>query len=332
MIYGDLNYLSEGGPLEQVAQVLRLLGDETRLRILVLLSQHPLNVSELTSILGVAQSGVSRHLGHLRKLGLIQEQKAGIWTYYQLCGPEIGDEHLQLLWSYVHSQLGELEDPFNDQVRLQEVIRQRELGGPGLNERLLEPGQTWYAWSRLLGMLIRFHKQERVHNHGERKGLVMLDLGCGDGSLTVEMGRFAERVIGVDYNPELLASARQRMDRLGLEHIDLLAEDVVSLSLEPQSVDVAVFSQSLHHLDDPFSGIQQAFRLLRPGGLVAVMELAAHDQLWVLEKLKHKWPGFEQEHLLKMMQEAGFSNLREEILPQSRGELFQVILAIGARN
>jgi len=112
----------------------------------------------------------------------------------------------------------------------------------------------------------------------------------------------------------------------------LLAEDVVSLSLEPQSVDVAVFSQSLHHLDDPFSGIQQAFRLLRPGGLVAVMELAAHDQLWVLEKLKHKWPGFEQEHLLKMMQEAGFSNLREEILPQSRGELFQVILAIGARN
>ena len=235
--------------MEQVAQILRLLGDETRLRILVLLSLHPLNVSELTTILGVAQSGVSRHLGHLRKLGLIQEQKAGVWTYYQLCGPEIGNEQLQLLWTYVHRQLAELEDPFNDQVRLQEVIRQRELTGPGLNERLLEPGQTWYAWSRLLGMLIRFQKQ--VHNHEEREGLVMLDLGCGDGSLTVEMGRFAERVIGVDYNPELLASARQRMDRLGLENIDLLAEDVNSLSLEKQSVDVAVFSQSLHHLDNP---------------------------------------------------------------------------------
>ena len=73
--------------MEQLAQILRLLGDETRLRILVLLSKHPLNVSELTSILGVAQSGVSRHLGHLRKLGLIQEQKAGVWTYYQLSGP-----------------------------------------------------------------------------------------------------------------------------------------------------------------------------------------------------------------------------------------------------
>ena len=167
-------------------------------------------------------------------------------------------------------------------------------------------------------------------NKGE--GLVMLDLGCGDGSLTVEMGRFAERVIGVDYNQEMLASARQRMDRLGLEHVTLLAEDVDSLSLEPQSVDVAVFSQSLHHLDKPFSGIRQAYRLLRSGGLLAVMELAAHDQLWVLEKLKHKWPGFEQEHLLKMMQEAGFKGLKEEILPQSRGELFQVILAMGVRD
>ena len=203
--------------MEQLAQILRLLGDETRLRILVLLSKHPLNVSELTSILGVAQSGVSRHLGHLRKLGLIQEQKAGVWTYYQLSGPEIGDEQLKLLWSYVHHQLGELEDPFNDQVRLQEVIRQRELGGPGLNERLLEPGQTWYAWSRLLGMLIRFYRPGRMTPENTGEGLVMLDLGCGDGSLTVEMGRFAERVIGVDYNPELLASARQRMDRLGLE-------------------------------------------------------------------------------------------------------------------
>ena len=318
--------------VEQLAQILRLLGDETRLRILVLLSKHPLNVSELTSILGVAQSGVSRHLGHLRKLGLIQEQKAGVWTYYQLSGPEIGDEQLKLLWSYVHHQLGELEDPFNDQVRLQEVIRQRELGGPGLNERLLEPGQTWYAWSRLLGMLIRFYRPERMTPENKGEGLVMLDLGCGDGSLTVEMGRFAERVIGVDYNPELLASARQRMDRLGLEHVTLLAEDVGSLSLEPQSVDVAVFSQSLHHLDEPFNGIRQAYRLLRPGGLLAVMELAAHDQLWVLEKLKHKWPGFEQEHLLKMMQEAGFSGLKEEILPQSRGELFQVILAMGVRD
>ena len=63
-----------------------------------------------------------------------------------------------------------------------------------------------------------------------------------------------------------------------------------------------------------------------------MMELAAHNQLWVLEKLKHKWPGFEQEHLLKMMQEAGFRGLKEEILPQSRGELFQVILAMGVRD
>ena len=108
--------------MEQIAQILRILGDETRLRIMVLLSQHPLNVSELTLILGMAQSGVSRHLGHLRKLGLLQEQKVGIWTYYQLSDPEGRNLELELLWPYLHEQLAAFKDPFNDVVGLQEVL------------------------------------------------------------------------------------------------------------------------------------------------------------------------------------------------------------------
>ena len=70
--------------MSSIAQVLRLLGDETRLRILILVSQTPLNVSELTTILGMAQSGISRHLSHLRKMKLLKERKEGIWTYINL--------------------------------------------------------------------------------------------------------------------------------------------------------------------------------------------------------------------------------------------------------
>jgi len=76
--------------MSSIAQVLRLLGDETRLRILILVSQTPLNVSELTTILGMAQSGISRHLSHLRKMKLLQERKEGIWTFYQLAQKESG--------------------------------------------------------------------------------------------------------------------------------------------------------------------------------------------------------------------------------------------------
>ena len=316
--------------MEQVAQILKLLGDETRLRILVLLSQHPLNVSELTTILGIAQSGVSRHLGQLRKLGLLQEQRVSVWTYYQLSGPEIRNPELQLLWGYLNEQLPVFSDPYNDRARLQEELRKRTLGGPGLNERQLEPGQTWHAWSRLLGMLMG-HWASMDGTVFSREGLSLLDLGCGDGTLTVEMARFGSRVIGVDLNPEVLASARQRMDRLGFSHVTFMAENVKQLPIDSESIDAVIFSQSLHHLDDPGKSFHEAFRVLKPGGTAAVMELASHDQEWVLEKLNHKWLGFKNDHLISMLRDAGFSKLHEELLPHGRGEVFQVILAMGTR-
>ena len=318
--------------MEYIARILRFLGDKTRLRIMVLLSHHPLNVSELTMILGLAQSGVSRHLGHLRKLGLLQEQKVGVWSYYQLSAPEARNPKLELLWGYLHQQLAAFNDPFNDRVRLHEVLHEREIGGPGLNERLLEPGQTWYAWSRLLGMIFQhlsLGNQEQSQLLPD--GLSVVDLGCGDGSLTVEMARFAVRVIGVDINPEVLVSARHRIDRLGLKNVSLMVEDVSQLPIDSDSIDIAFFSQSHHHLTDPSSGFLEATKILRPGGTVAIMELASHDQEWVKEKLNHKWLGFEKDRLLSMMHEAGFSNLKEETQPHARGELFRVILLMGTK-
>jgi|TARA_B100001079_G_scaffold117758_1_gene101272 ArsR family transcriptional regulator len=318
--------------MSRIAQALRLLGDETRLRILILVSQTPLNVSELTTILGMAQSGISRHLSHLRKMKLLQERKEGIWTFYQLAQKESLDSELHLLWSYLQEQLSTMKDPNNDRVRLHEVLRQREISGGGLNERLLEPGQSWFAWSCLLGILLGQNGERKSGFDSGTSVLDIIDLGCGDGTLTVEMAKFAAHVIGVDNNPEILASARQRIDRLGLKNVSLIAENVSQLSLPDQSLDVVFFSQSLHHLDDPKRGFKEAARILRPGGQVLVMELAAHTEDWVLEKLGHKWQGFEKETLLDFMQEAGFKHLYSEILPFRREELFQIILASGRKS
>jgi ubiquinone/menaquinone biosynthesis C-methylase UbiE len=104
------------------------------------------------------------------------------------------------------------------------------------------------------------------------------------------------------------------------------------LSLPAESLDVVFFSQSLHHLDNPQRGFQEAARILRPGGKVLVMELATHSEEWVLEKLGHKWLGFEKETLHDFMQTAGFSNLYSQILPFRREELFQIILAAGRKT
>ena len=317
--------------MTNVAQVLRLLGDETRLRILILVSQIPLNVSEITSILGMAQSGISRHLSHLRKMKLLQERKEGIWTYYQFTQKESLDKELHLLWNYLQEQLSNIKDHNNDMVRLHEVLRQREKSVGGLNERLLEPGQSWFAWSCLLGILLSRNGECKSRSSLGTSKLKIIDLGCGDGTLTLEMAKFGTQVIGVDFNPDILASARQRIDRLGINNVKLLAEDVGNLSLPTESLDVAFFSQSLHHLDDPKRGFQEAARILRPGGQVMVMELAKHSEEWVMEKLGHKWLGFKKENLRDFMKIAGFSNLYLQILPFRQEELFQVILAAGMK-
>ncbi len=312
--------------MNKIARVLRILGEETRLRILVLVSRTPLNVSELTSILGMAQSGISRHLSHLRKMGLLQEQRDGVWTYYQLAQKEALDDDLGTLWDYLHTQLATLNDPYSDLVRLETILRQRRPSTSGLNERLLEPGQSWYAWSRLLALLMAPLPGGQAF---APSGVEIADLGCGDGTLTIEMARFAARVVAVDYNPAALAATRQRVERLQMPHVELLGCNVNALTLESESLDVVVFSQSLHHLHDPMSGFREAARVLRPGGRVLVMELAAHQEAWVQEKLGHQWLGFTEAELTRMLEEAGLQRLHCETLMPGREDLFQVLLFSG---
>ncbi|MBF0280699.1 MAG: metalloregulator ArsR/SmtB family transcription factor [SAR324 cluster bacterium] len=304
--------------MEKITQALRILGDETRLRILNLVAQVPLNVSELTSVLGLAQSGVSRHLSHLKKLGLLIERKNGVWTYYQLLEADNLDSELKLLWNYLQEQLAALQDPFRDEVRLKEILRQREDSVSGLNQRLLEPGQSWLTWSRVLGFFM--------------PEIDVADLGCGDATITMEIARFARSVVGVENNPKVLAEAQERLKRQNFKHVSLLAERIEALSIPSDSVDLALFSQSLHHLRDPQLGLSEAIRILRPGGRLVIMELAPHQEEWVREKLGHIWLGFDHESLREMMTIANLHSIAVEVNAQRWGESFRVVLASGIKN
>ena len=317
--------------MSTISQVLKLLGDESRLRILILVSHTPLNVSELTKILGMAQSGISRHLSHLRKMKLLRESKEGIWTYYQLAEKEYLEKDLHLLWDFLIKQLSSMKDPNNDRVRLHEVLNQRKIDFNTLNERLVEPGQSWFAWSCLLGILLGENGLLKYEKISKPFKLEIADLGCGDGTLTVEMAKFASRVVGVDINPEILTSARQRIERLGLKNIKLLSENINNLSIPSKSLDVVFFSQSLHHIENPQASLNESSRVLRPGGQLMILELATHNEKWVLEKLNHKWLGFEKETLQNYVQSAGFHLVHSEKLPYRKKELFQIILCAGKK-
>jgi ArsR family transcriptional regulator len=315
------------------ANALKLLGDETRLRILRLLAREPLNVSELTAILGLAQSGISRHLGLLKKAGLVEERREGVWSYYQVTAgstiPALGegggedidsavDPDLLQVWGFVKERFGQLGDPNRDIARLAEVLRQRENYGGGLNEKLLEPGQSWFAWSRALHFLLPTVKA--------------IDLGCGDGAITIEISRFAESVVGVDANPRAIMAARKRAERERRDNAAFKEGQIEALDEPANAYDLAVFSQSLHHMQQPEQGLREAVRVLKPGGRLIVVDLAPHQERWVLAKLGHVHLGFAQDEMERMLRACALDQLHLEQVHQRRGEAFTVILASGVKG
>ena len=139
--------------MKSASALYRLLGDETRLRLLRLVSAERLNVSELTAILGLAQSGVSRHLGLLKDAGLVSEAREGGFTYYRIA-PEIRDGDRQgPLWPLLEAQFAAAASDRAvraDEARLQEVLRHRKenFETHGGERGQLVPGRSWAAWCR----------------------------------------------------------------------------------------------------------------------------------------------------------------------------------------
>jgi ArsR family transcriptional regulator len=296
--------------MKEATALFRLLGDEVRLRILRLLEKERLNVSEITSILGIAQPGVSRHLRLLREGGLVQEERDRGWTYYGLRPLEgvLGET-----WKALRSQIRGLDGRADDS-RLQEILRQRE--EEFTHERGLVPGKSWAAWARALGHLI--------------PRLRVADLGCGEGYLAMEASRWAERVVGIDVSETTLARARAVAQANGLKNVSFKKGDIEDLPLPDGSVDVALLSQALHHAKEPFQAIREAVRILAPSGTLLLLDLKAHREEWV-KKLGDLWLGFEEPSLKKMMSDAGLGEIRLEIGARKRGDPFQVIVASGRK-
>src|SRR5204862_6002134 len=188
--------------MEALSQAYRALGDATRLRILRLVAQTPLNVSEIVSLVGIAQPTVSHHLGKLKAMRLLLEERQGVFTYYSL------DLHPDdPRWPLIRVAIDDRTDGDGDLARLRDLLRQRE-DRQAVNERLLEPGQSFQLWSRALGRLL-----PRID---------VADLGCGTGALTVEIARWARSVLAIDKNRESLDATRMRAEREGTRNVEFL--------------------------------------------------------------------------------------------------------------
>ncbi len=312
--------------MDDPSALYRLLGDEARLRLLRLLALERLNVTELTGILGIAQSGVSRHLGLLKDGGLVREEREAGYTYYRI-DPSVRDPsngHAPL-WRLLQSQFDGMagtEGGRGDNARLEEVRRLRQENfeshaGPDTKERQLVPGRSWAAWARALGHLL--------------PPLRVADLGCGEGYLTLEAARFASRVIAVDRSAEVLNRARALATRRRVTNVTWKRGALEKIPLAAESVDIALFSQALHHAADPARAVAEAARILVPGGRVLVLDLREHDQAWVRERLGDRWLGFSREQLAGLLEGAGFAGVTVSVGARRSGDPFTVLIASGMK-
>jgi ubiquinone/menaquinone biosynthesis C-methylase UbiE/DNA-binding transcriptional ArsR family regulator len=304
----------------------RVLGDEVRLRVLRLLDAERLNVSELTGILGIAQSGVSRHLGLLKEAGLVAEDREGGFSYYRIApAVRAGQNGFGPVWPLLQSQFevaAATPAARADGARLAEVLRLRKEnfdahGGPDTNERQLVPGRSWAAWSRALGHLL--------------PPLRVADLGCGEGYLTIETSRWAAHVIAVDRSKTVLQHARALAARRRVSNVTWKKGELEKLPIEAASVDVALMSQALHHAADPAKAVREAARILVPGGRVLVLDLREHDETWVKDRLGDRWPGFTDATLRKLLADAGFEQIRVSVGARRTGDPFTVLIASGVK-
>src|SRR5262249_36862530 len=271
--------------VKQASALYRLLGDEARLRLLRVLSRERLNVTELTGVLGLAQSGVSRHLGLLKDAGLVTEERDGGFSYYRLA-PALdgGDEPLTAVLRAQFATAATDPTVRADDARLQEVLRLRKENfdahaSPDTRDaRQLVPGRSWAAWSRALGLLM--------------PPLKVADLGCGEGYLTIEAARWASRVIAVDRSEAVLKRAKALARRRRVANVIWKKGELDTLPMKDAVVDVAMLSQALHHAEDPARAVAEAARVTVPGGRVLLLDLRAHEEEWVRSKLGDRRLGF----------------------------------------
>src|SRR5205807_1617636 len=283
---------------------LRALSDPTRLRIVALLEKDELSVNELQEVTRMGQSRISTHLGLLLDSELVKSRREGKRTFYKLNAANGGaGEFIQLAIRGAK----ELAEHGGDQINLKRILnRRREQAQVYFNQvagrfdRVYGPGRSWQAFGHLLLRVL--------------PPLVVADLGSGEGLLSELLARRCKKVIAVDNSEKIVAFGAAKAKKNNLKNLEFRCGDLQNPPVEPESVDLAILSQALHHAEEPAKAIAAAHKMIKPGGQIMILDLLKHKFDRAHELYGDRWLGFAESDLHHWLEEAGFKKVEVSVV------------------
>jgi len=304
--------------MASILKSLRLAGDPNRLRLMLLLEREELSVAELQEILGKGQSQISTHLAQLKQAGLVDDRRTGKNAFYRLMAPL---ELMELL-RRARPEVPEAEQD-HDALRLalrrrQDKVRRYFDELAGKFGRQYMPGRSWKGIAEALLKLM--------------PPLVIADLGAGEGTISQLMAQRAKKVIAIDNSEKMVEFGSELAKKHGIRNLEYRLGELEDVPIRSATVDVAFLSQALHHARHPERALAEAWRILKPGGQIAILDLNRHHFEEAREIYADLWLGFTELEIERYLKGAGFRNVETAIVHREQEPPYlETVLATGEK-
>jgi ArsR family transcriptional regulator len=309
--------------MASILKNLRLLADPSRLRILMLLEREELSVAELQEILTMGQSRISTHLAQLKQAGLVEDRRNGKSVLYRLISDR--SKPFTELMHVLHQAASEIPEAEHDSQALRLVLRRRqdkmrahfdELAGKFGKHYV--PGRSWKGLAETLLALM--------------PPLVIADLGAGEGTFSQLLAQHAKKVIAVDNSEKMVEYGADLARKHGVKNLEYRKGDIEDVPIRKASVDLAFFSQALHHAQHPQRAVAEAWRILKPGGRIVILDLMRHTYEQARELYADLWLGFTEVEVGRFLRQAGFKKTETSVVHrEDAAPHLETILAVGEK-